>query len=79
MADPAVSCAHSIAIGQVCSHAVTTAELLAWGIEVGIILDHLRVPGPPFHVARHEAWKRGLVRCCTLDPRLTRPHVKNTH
>lgn len=67
----AVSCPDAAKKGKVCSHAVTTKMLLDWGIEVEIVTDHWKVPGPAFHTARHQAWVLGLVTICTLDPAST--------
>lgn len=67
----AVSCDAAIEAGKVCAHAVTTKQLLDWGIDCEIVLGHLHVPGQARHKAVYQAWQRGLVRMCTLDPAST--------
>lgn len=70
--DPLVSCPAAVTTGKVCAHAVTTAQLQGWGIDVRhTIADHIFEGTIDPGTAVHRAWQAGHVRMCTLDPRTT--------
>ena len=71
------------AIGPVCSHMVTDAMMVAWGLTTKrtdkvVGTPVVTRPGLPWREAHYIAWGRGFERICTIDPRevVRRPWVR---